>query len=93
MNIPNIPNNHTIHKSDSTKDTVHRKTNPVSDKRDVAEIGEESRILAKLKAQLKQLQNNVNPELEKLQHKIMMGTYSVSSEQIARAVLYGSPKS
>jgi len=59
---------------------------------DSISICEEGRVASRLLFELKKIQNNENPTLEDLKQRIQNGTYEVSSEEIAKSILYGPPK-
>jgi hypothetical protein len=92
MDIPIIPANFHVREIDMTRDMSPRKLELVPLQYDSAIIGEEGRMVSKLLTQLRQVQKAVQPDLEVLKKRIINGTYNPSSEDIARAILFGPPK-
>ena len=92
MNIPFIPNNHIIRETDVSREKPIRKISGATNNIDQATIGEESKTVSRLLNQLRNIQRSVQPDLKTLKQRILAGTYNPSPEDIARAILFGPPR-
>jgi len=90
--IPEIPNINHIRETESNKETTRIKSQISISISDNVTIDEESRFVARLIDHLKKLQLNRDSSIDELKQKIQNGEYNPSSEEIAKAILYGPPR-
>jgi anti-sigma28 factor (negative regulator of flagellin synthesis) len=92
MNIPMIPKNYSIRDTEPLRESASGKVPGSVSAQDKVSIGEESRIVSRLISRLKEIQNAERPDLESLKNQIDSGEYKPSAVDIAKAILFGSPK-
>jgi anti-sigma28 factor (negative regulator of flagellin synthesis) len=90
--IAEIPHISLAREIDSSRGTIQAKGALAPNYEDSVSICEEGRAVSKLLVEMNKLQKKENPSIEELKQKVHDGTYDVSSEEIAKAILYGPPK-
>jgi anti-sigma28 factor (negative regulator of flagellin synthesis) len=90
--ISEIPHISIAREIENNRSSLPTKTTAAPNYEDSVSICEEGRAVSKLTLELKKIQNIKDPSLEDLKQRIANGTYDVSSEDIAKAILYGPPE-
>lgn len=92
MNIPLIPKSFFVRDSDITREITRKKPVETASHQDKVTIVDESRLVSSLLTSLKKVSNTDPSDLAKLKQQIETGEYKPSANDIAKAILFGSPE-
>jgi anti-sigma28 factor (negative regulator of flagellin synthesis) len=92
MNIPLIPKSYFARESDITREITRKKPVEMPSLQDKVTIVDESRLVSSLLTSLKTVSNTNSSDLIRLKQQIQNGEYKPSANDIAKAILSGSPE-